>query len=539
VYSDDFNGFSLGVLQVLDNFDSKFDGITKSFRISVNDVPLSIQSSPGSPVEVDKTLLIFINDILQQPEVAYNFSGGGTIEFVEAPQPGDSSKLLFYKGSGDVDVVFTDVVETVKVGDTLDINNDPERGQGIGLDENPRTVVGINTIDSVQTNTYSDVGITEDTTLTRPVTWCKQLVDKIINGQEVGKNRLEYEPLIYPTSYLIQPVSVASTFAYVDSVRPLFDTYTESGERSFQNKIKILSQDSLVGASATAIVSGLGTISSINVTNVGSGYTQAVDISIASPVDGTRATGTLTLSGDSVGVVTITSGGSGYTTPPLVLIGEPTISREEIGVDAYSGDYGVLVGFGLSTTGSGNELILDFYIPTDSFMRDSVYVGTGITVSGIGTGDYFSVFNSLVDTTDTIRSKRIDGSSIGMTTSFIDGVYQVKETYTLEKNVIGVGTTTVRRIFSNVGSISSIGFSSSLISFDETNFTFDSRVFTVYSGGISSASQMGKFSWGKIQFEGRQTPNNFNFYGDNGIIGITTSGVVSRFVPLKSTDYTS
>jgi len=281
VYTDDFNGFSLGVLQVLDNLDSKFDGISKSFRISVNDVPLSIQSSPGSPVEVDKTLLIFINDILQQPEVAYNFSGGSTIEFVEAPQPGDSSKLLFYKGSGDVDVVFTDVVETVKVGDTLDINNDPERGQGIGLDENPRTVVGINTIDSVQTNTYSDVGITEDTTLTRPVTWCKQLIDKIINGQEVGKNRLEYEPLIYPTSYLIQPVSLASTFAYVDSVRPLFDTYTESGERSFQNKIKILSQDSLVGASATAIVSGLGTISSINVTNVGAGYTQAVDISIA------------------------------------------------------------------------------------------------------------------------------------------------------------------------------------------------------------------------------------------------------------------
>ena len=68
IYNDDFNGFSIGQLQVLDNFDSNFDGKTRTFRLSVNDLPLSIQSAPGSPVEVDKTLLIFINDVLQQPE---------------------------------------------------------------------------------------------------------------------------------------------------------------------------------------------------------------------------------------------------------------------------------------------------------------------------------------------------------------------------------------------------------------------------------------------------------------------------------------
>ena len=229
IYQDDFNGFSIGQLQVLDNFDSQFDGLNRSFRISVNDVALSIQSAPGSPIEVDKTLLIFINDILQQPEVAYNFTGGGTVQFVEPPEPGDSSKVLFYKGSGDVDVVFTDVLETVKTGDTLDINNNPEQGQGTGLDEDVRTVVGINTIDSVQTTTYNGPGVSNDTTLSRPLTWCKQQIDKIIDGQEIGKDRVEYEPMIYPTSYLIQPISLASTIAYVDSVRPLFDTYTESG----------------------------------------------------------------------------------------------------------------------------------------------------------------------------------------------------------------------------------------------------------------------------------------------------------------------
>jgi len=484
--------------------------------------------------------LIFINDILQQPEVAYNFTGGGTVQFVEPPEPGDSSKVLFYKGSGDVDVVFTDILETVKTGDTLDINNNPEQGQGTGLDEDVRTVVGINTIDSVQTTTYSGPGVTNDTTLSRPLTWCKQQVDKIINGQEIGKDRVEYEPLIYPTSYLIQPISLASTIVYVDSVRPLFDTYTESGDRDFQNKIKILSQDTLVSASATAIVSDLGTVS-INVTNVGSGYTVAPTLSIANPSDGTRAAGTLTLSGGGVGVVTITNPGTGYTNtnPPVVLISEPTIVREEIGVDDYSGDYGILVGFGLSTVSGGNEIILDFYIPTDSFMRDSEYVGTGITVSGIGTGDYFSVFSSNVDTNETIDSKSNDGTPIGVTTSFIDCVYQVKSTYILEKNVVGVGTTTVRRVFTNVGNISTESFSSSLITFDSSTFTFDTRTFTVYAGGISSASNMGRFSWGKIQLEGRTSPQEFNFYGNNGIIGISSSGLLSRFEPLKYRDYTS
>ena len=540
IYNDDFNGFSIGELQVLDNFDADFDGTKRTFRLSVNDLPLSIQSAPGSPVEVDKTLLIFINDVLQQPEVAYNFTGGGTVEFVEPPQPGDSSKVLFYKGSGDIDVVFTDVIETVKNGDTLDINNNPEVGQSIALDEEPRVVVGINTIDSVSTNTYNGPGITNDTTLSRPVTWCKQQNDLIINGQEVAKDRIDYEPQIYPTSYLIQPVSASSTFAYVDNVRPLFDYNSESNDRDFQNKIKIISQNTLVGASATAVVSGLGTVS-ISLNNTGIGYTVTPSLSIANPKDGTRATGTLTLTQDSVSGVTITNPGSGYTStnPPVVHISEPTIVREEINVDGYSGDFGVLVGYGLSTISGQNQFILDFYIPVDSPMRDNTEVGTGITVSGIGTGDYFTVFNSSVDPVVTIDSERNDGTHIGITTNFIDCVYQVNSTYTLEKNVIGVGNTTVRRVFTNVGNISTEAFSSSLINFDSSTFTFDTRTFTVYAGGISSASNMGLFSWGKIEFEGRTSPQEFDFYGDNNIIGVSTSGLVSRFVPLKFRDYTS
>ena len=116
---------------------------------------------------------------------------------------GDSCNIFFYKGSGDVDVKFKDIMETVKKGDTLDINYSPTKGQTVVLDEEPRVVTGINTIDTVETNLYSGLGITTDKSLTRPVKWCRQTVDTKINGITVGKDRPKYEPGIRPTAYLL------------------------------------------------------------------------------------------------------------------------------------------------------------------------------------------------------------------------------------------------------------------------------------------------------------------------------------------------
>ena len=98
------------------------------------------------------------------------FTGGSTVEFSEPPKIGDTSKVLFYKGNGDVDVVFTNVIETVKVGDNLNIDNLPPT-QGTIFDEDIRTVTGINTLDSVETNVYQGPGITSDRNVLRPVTW--------------------------------------------------------------------------------------------------------------------------------------------------------------------------------------------------------------------------------------------------------------------------------------------------------------------------------------------------------------------------------
>ena len=70
----------------------------------------------------------------------------------------------------------------------------------------------------------------------------------------MAKDRALYEASIYPNTNVIQTVGVGSTTIYVESVRPLFDTQNENDlSLSFQNEIVLVSQDSRVAASATAL----------------------------------------------------------------------------------------------------------------------------------------------------------------------------------------------------------------------------------------------------------------------------------------------
>jgi hypothetical protein len=468
------------------------------------------------------------------------FTGGSTVEFSEPPKIGDTSKVLFYKGNGDVDVVFTNVIETVKVGDNLNIDNLPPT-QGTIFDEDIRTVTGINTLDSVETNVYQGPGITSDRNVLRPVTWCKQTVDKFINGKVVGKNRISYEPQIYPTSYLIQPVGLGSTEVYVDSLRPLFDSNNESQVRDFQDSITITSQDNIVGASGTAIVSIAGTISSISITNDGLGYTVAPTVTIGSTLGvSTIATATASISSGKVTSVTITNGGVGYTGSqvPVVLFEPPTIKKEEIGVLSYEGDFGTIVGFGTTTIGSSdNRVIFDLFIDQGSFLRNNGYVGTGITVSGISTGDFFTTFNTGIGS-GTIESVTNDRSrTIGITTTFSDNVWMVRDHQTITTQVVGIGTTVVKRVFCNVSGLSTVTFSGTDLSFDSTLFTYDSQLIEVFTGGISSSFNFGKFSWGRIGLNARSIPKEFNSYNFDGYVGISTAGIVQRTNPLKFVNY--
>ena len=44
-------------------------------------------------------------------------------------------------------------------------------------------------------------------------------------------------------------------------------------------------------------------------------------------------------------------------------------------------------------------------------------------------------------------------------------------------------------------------------------------------------------NWGRIQFEPRTSPRDYNSYNDNGYTGISTAGLIQRSKPLKFVNY--
>ena len=517
---DKFSGWSIGELQVLDRLDDKFNGESVSFPLTISDNLISIRSSKGSNINIQDTLLIFINDILQEPGKGYIFPGGSIIRFTEPPKVGDTSKILFYRGSGSVDVVDVDILETIKIGDELTIGYDPSLGQSPTLQEEARTVTSINSTDLVNTNPYFGPGNTEDENLERPVTWCRQTEDKIINEQEVAKDRILYNALINPTSYLIQPVSVGSTIVYVDNIRPFFNQINESDTSlTFQDKVTFIPQEPKVGASATAIVSAAGTITSIQITNGGLGYIDAPSVVIQSSIGigTTMSVNAVAISSITSGIVTainITNSGIGYTftNPPIVFIEPPSFETEINTVNGYEGDFGYVVGISTGSVGiASTAIIFDLYIPQNSFLRDSSITGV-TTISGIQMGYYFIVYNSNIG--NTINSLDFSESTIGIGTTFIDNVYQASSVSIAQTSVIGVGLTYVKRVVVSVEN---------------------------YNGliGITSTNFFGEYSWGKVSLSSRSKNINYDSYTLNGVSGVSTGTILKRTNSLKFSNYIS
>jgi hypothetical protein len=517
---DKFSGWSIGELQVFDRLNDKFDNKTSSFPLTIADNLVSIRSSKGSNINVQDTLLIFINDILQEPGKGYIFPGGSIIRFTEPPKIGDTSKILFYRGSGSIDVVDIDILETVKIGDELTIGYDPSLGQSPTLQEESRTVTSINSTDLVNTNPYFGPGNTEDENLERPVKWCRQTEDKIINEQEVAKDRILYNAVINPTAYLIQPVGVGSTIVYVDNVRPFFNQTNESSTLlTFQNKVTFIPQELKVGASATAIVSIAGTIASIQISDGGVGYSTTPSVVIQNPVGiGTtlpvNATASALVSFGSVTSISIVNPGVGYTftNPPIVFVEPPSFETEINAVNDYEGDFGYIVGISTGSVGvASTAVIFDFYIPDNSFLKDGSITGV-TTISGIQTGYYFVIYNSNIGNTTT--SLDFDGSIVGVGTTFIDNVYHASSVSIAQTSVIGVGTTYVAKV---------------VVSIQDYNELV----------GISSSNFFGEYSWGKVSLDNRSKNNDYNSYTLNGISGLITSTTLKRTNPLKFSNYIS
>ena len=138
-----------------------------------------------------------------------------------------------------------------------------------------------------------------------------------VNGTYITKDRDLYDSRIQPAAHLLKNIGVGNTTViYVDSVHTIFDDYNENLPDSKQD-IFVVEQDERVAAAATAIISGFGTVLSLDITSGGSGYVNTPSVSIAAFAAGlgttTRAQATATISNGSVSAITMTSPGTGYT----------------------------------------------------------------------------------------------------------------------------------------------------------------------------------------------------------------------------------
>ena len=524
-FNDSFAGWTFGELEKLNTFEDLFDGERRTFNLTktvgATANPITLRSAKGSLIKIEDNLVIFLNDILQIPSESYTLTGGSLITFSEAPKAGDRMRVYFYRGSEN-DVVEVDILETVKPGDELTINRYPDIGLKDGYQELARTITGITTADTVTTNTYTNIGITTNNTLLRPVTWKKQVEDLIIGNIDVPKNRTELVAGIRPTAYIINSVGSASTEIFVDTAVPLFNEIDDLVEA--KQSVLIIDRTVKTGVAATALVSAAGTISSIIISDGGAGFTTAPQVSIGVTAGigtvysgigitmNTNATGVAVISGlGTVSSVTITNAGAGYTNtnPPIVMIEPEAQNDDTLSSIKYEGDFGIVTGIGttsvvgIATTG----LTFDLFIPLNSPLRSSDTMTSPITTSGIKTDFYFVVFDTNTGSGLTAYGDASGTTTVGIGTSFIDNIYRVMAVENVTGDAVGVGTTTLTRVTVSVSSTEGVG--------------------------TGSSEFFGRYSWGRLYEFVKTDTSQFTVINNDGVTGIQTGPVIVRTKDLK------
>jgi len=497
VYSDSFSAIQFGDLDYIDSIKNYQDGSRTRFPLYYNSQLISFEKNLEDPdsqlIEFDKLLIIFLNGVLQQPEVSYEFDGGTSFSFVEPPKIDDKVDIYFYKGSSQ-DSEIKNIYETVKPGDIVQVfSNNGNLSNTVT--QNERIILKIDSIDVIETNLYNEQGI--DGINYKPVYWTKQKNDLFINGELVSKSRDLFEPQIYPTAKIIKSVTSSDSEIFVDNV----SLFKYEGNITFDSLI-IPENTDPISAAVTAIVSSAGTIQSLSINNVGSGYTgSSVTVSISNPKAsivgfgttlsvgvGTTATASISVVNGSLSVVTITNPGSGYTItqPPQVLVPYPKVTYEEItSISGVAGTSGGIIGIG-TTVGIGTDLALKF---TLSDVYGSIL---NLDLVGLQTGYPIYIFNT----------------SVGSGVTSID---------TVDTNVVGIGTT----FLDNIYYIAARDTATGIIT---CNIHSQSSVV-----GIATTGNVGKFSWGKFSgFTRSSNPISIAISGYNVSSGLSTFPFIQR-----------
>ena len=463
-FTDNFSYWNYGEQDYIDSIAPLQDGSRTRFPLVYNGEQFSFEKDPNNEdsdaIDLNAILLIYVNTVLQVPNVSYVFNGGTSFEFTQAPLKEDRVDIYFYRGNRNSDsVIVTTASETIRPGDDIQLtkNNayDPSKT------ENIRLVTEIASSDTVRTNIY--VGNNDLNSLTpRPVAWDKQKRDMFIYGQPVYKTRDSLESVIKPDAAIISPINTLNTELYIDSPQ-LFRYEQDVAGSTFDISnlgARIYGQDNLFTsageefeeAELEAIVNSSGEVTGINIINPGRGYPTDTEITISAPVNGSRAFITTliinAINGEIIVAIISPSGyGSGYDplNPPLILIENPQVKYESnIGIN---GNF--VRGFSskitrienLSNPIPGIQYGLRFYFTklNDSELLTDIQVGDYVVASQTNVGS------------GVIAVDQNQFQLVGIGTQFLDCVYRVEQIDVLERKFIDVNVDT------NVSGISEIG----------------------------------------------------------------------------------
>ena len=517
VFNDKFSSWQFGELDFIDNIKNLQDGSRTRFPLFFNGQLLSFEkdntNSQSALIDLDAVLLIFVNGVLQKPGESYSFQGGTTFTFVEPPTgetlPGlndhDKVDIFFYKGEDGVDVDIVDTQETIKRGDEVKVMRSP-----VGFtteQESERTVKEILGADLFETNIYTGLGVDENNE--KPIRWTKQKVDLVINGEIVDKSRPSIEPQVYPTAKIIGDFDTTTGTTgvkgfFVDDADSFFYE-TKYGLSGFRVDALISSGEINVGAAATAIVSAAGTISNIDITNVGSGYLTSPNLTITPPIGagttigiGSTAFATTTVSNGVVTGVSLSAVGLGYThsNPPQVLIEAPEFQTEKItSIDDAQGFTGIITGIAPTTNGS-QPAIKFFFRASKNIAANGLIIGYPVLIKDTSVGNG-------VTSVDTHNS-----SVVGIGTTFLDNVYKIH-------NIASNGED--GEIVCNVMSGSNL-----------TGITTTGHHAPI---GVTS-SILGRLSWGRL-YNATRSSNPISI----GVTGLTVNTGLTTFPTIQRKNY--
>ena len=167
-----------------------------------------------------------------------------------------------YRGT-DSDVATEGSLESIKTGDSITVKKNASEITPVS--QNERIVAAITARDTLRTSVYTQQGISNQLDPLRPVVWCKQQDDIIVDGVPVSKARALYAAQVKPAARLIKSVSTTDNTFYTSSGSLVFSKTEEPDVGTFG--VQIIDADkNNTGFGTTTFFNPVETVTGVTVT---------------------------------------------------------------------------------------------------------------------------------------------------------------------------------------------------------------------------------------------------------------------------------